>query len=367
MTKPNKNNKNIPHTKIPHLPPHLPPQLNLPTLHTKPSWQNRTGNTDRSAVCQLKASKIWPLIPPEYFKIYHKQKFTDTCPKNRQPAILTAQAEITINEQIIQYLNNREKPLQIRGDYRTTKSNAMKTPTIIIQPHATNSKPLPQNQNQNQNKKHTQQPNPNRGATQTKILALTLHQNHPTIIINNQDHLTTATQPPNPKYNQPWYQTFTIQRWQYPIHNNINENQADNIDNYDDNNYPDQYNTSESSKKSVNNKNHITSATRTQHFLLCPTCTKIHKLRYPPGTTQHNFPPKYTKLFLPYCTPEEFADAQIAQLYINSTLRPQNPNGPTSPLEQTLINRYQTLFPPRQFQCRHCLNLKYGEVKKTTK
>ncbi len=92
-----------------------------------------------------------------------------------------------------------------------------------------------------------------------------------------------------------------------------------------------------------------------QHFLICPRCKK-----------------KFLKLFLVLATPDELRDAPTAHHWLNAhapyTRHPSHrtppPQSPTRQTALNLLNRYAPLFPPRQLQCRHCLNLRYGEAKR---
>ncbi|MCC7407254.1 MAG: hypothetical protein IT442_04235, partial [Phycisphaeraceae bacterium] len=83
-----------------------------------------------------------------------------------------------------------------------------------------------------------------------------------------------------------------------------------------------------------------------QHFFVCPHCRR-----------------KCLKLFLPLCLKQEYHDALLAHLYLNS-LRARRPNAPGSEEERLLHTRYGLLFPPVLPRCRQCLPLRYGEVKK---
>lgn len=142
--------------------------------------------------------------------------------------------------------------------------------------------------------------NPNRGATRLKAFGLP-----------DGYHLETG--------KPLWSQTLIIQHWRYLLNRTIR--------------------TYHGRAKDF----------RTQHYLVCPTCkTRPHI--------------KHAKLFLPLCTVEEIHDANLAQSFL---LRQQRKRGkrnqPPDSFEIQLIERYAMLFHPRQFRCRHCLGIRYGE------
>ena len=122
-----------------------------------------------------------------------------------------------------------------------------------------------------------------------------------------------------------------------------------------------------------------------QHFLVCPVCgpQKSHDREKEIAATLRVAGPagrspaaiggqsprakqkglshgRVTKLLLPLCTPQEYDDAQLAQLWLQTHT---NPNRPLTPEAAQLIERYGEFFAPRQLRCRHCLALRYGEIK----
>jgi len=150
-------------------------------------------------------------------------------------------------------------------------------------------------------------PNPNKGATSQKSLGLPLT--------------------PHPITYQPlWTQILTIQKWKYPIN------------------------------KKIKTYHGLQQASRIQHYLQCPTCSSSAQCLLN----------KHGKLFLPLCTKEEIHDAITAQSYIKNQIHhnPKSNNAPPTQQEIKLINRYAPLFHPRIFQCKNCLHLRYGEIKK---
>lgn len=87
-----------------------------------------------------------------------------------------------------------------------------------------------------------------------------------------------------------------------------------------------------------------------QHFFVCPVCS----------AATNNRLGRCTKLYLPLCTPREYDDALLAQLWLDTHM---NPNRPLAKQAVALIERYGELFEPRRLRCRRCLGLRYGEVK----
>ncbi len=134
---------------------------------------------------------------------------------------------------------------------------------------------------------------------------------------------------PDIPHASPWSQTLAIVRFRYPCM------QSD----------------ATSSHKHSNVEN-----MRTQHFLRCPTCRETSTWKY-----NHR---KHTMLYLPLCLYEEFDDAAIVQRWLHRS-RAHRMNQPWNEAELQLIDRYAILFPPRQFRCRSCLGIRYGEVKRT--
>ena len=90
-----------------------------------------------------------------------------------------------------------------------------------------------------------------------------------------------------------------------------------------------------------------------QHFLICPNCD--HKFR---------------KLFMPLCTKVEAIDADVAEAWISQLdTRAKLKRTPLPPSlmadRALLVNRYGPLFrAARRLVCRHCLGLRYGQVRK---
>ncbi len=263
-----------------------PHPLSLPTLHTKPSWHNRAGRIDRSACAVLPASAIW-----------RRASFTP----DPHPAGRTHIADFTLTARRFDRLLDFVRPRILKGDRRTSKSNAMRPEERLI--------PTP----------HDVACNPNHGATRTKRLCL----------------------------NYDWTQTIRIERWCFPrneqksaralAHLHDRERRLDDVAPW-------------SSMPRAELRQFLGyPESRTQHFLICPVCKR-----------------KCVKLFLPLCTQQESDDSVIVENYLRDIAR-RFPNSPGTPLEAQLSQRYGLLLHPRQLKCRHCLGLRYGDVRKTAK
>ncbi|MEM9345613.1 MAG: hypothetical protein AAGB26_03235 [Planctomycetota bacterium] len=103
-----------------------------------------------------------------------------------------------------------------------------------------------------------------------------------------------------------------------------------------------------------------------QHFFVCPVCglASSPNPQHLKPNTQARLSGRCTKLYLPLCTPREWEDALIAQLWLTS--HPHfiaHPNRPLPTEVVQVLNRYGELFEPRQLRCRQCLGLRYGEAK----
>ena len=263
--------------------------LSLATLDSRPSWLNRAGRIDRSACFELRASDVWPLA---------NLRPTPSRPF-RRPYLETS-GGFTLTTPFLLCLRDRRLPRTLIGDWRTSKSNAMKD-------HRSRKRQPPAQRLGTLDFGLTA--NPNKGAAATKLLGLPLDGNF------NSANPAPGTLDPTSPSAQGWSQLVRIER-------------------------------------------HRLHASLAQHFLICPACGK-----------------KYLKLFLPLCTRDEIRDADLAhtflrshfpQLFTDSLSSPSVPRSlsPLVPSVQSLLSRYSLLFPPRRLLCRHCLGLRYGEVKK---
>lgn len=263
-----------------------PHPLTLPTLHTKPTWHNRAGRVDRSACAVVRASDLWRYA-------------TFKPSRNSKGRTHSANYRLTAHE--FDYLLGRVRPRILKGDRRTSKSNAMRPEDRLV--------PAP----------HDVACNPNQGATRTKRLCL----------------------------NSDWSQTLRLERWRFPKNEKKSTRAMNKIDECEkklDDVAP------WSSKSRAELRGYLGHPeSRTQHFLICPTCKR-----------------KCTKLFLPQCTQQESNDSLIAENYLRDIAR-RFANTPGTQLEAQLNQRYGILFHPRLLRCRHCLGLRYGDVRKYSK
>ena len=323
--------------------PHpVPP--NLPTLNTKPTWHNRAGRIDRSACFTLTAAQLWRTIPDDRWTYHISQPSAhdradraaqnpDRVVTRRLPkGLCDRHATRTLYARDLWLMHKWQLPKRIQGDHRTPKSNAMRCPpfapftgrlqpTFADNPHPASTSANPSATHSaapdtHAHTRHTLNPtNPNRG------VGFNLHK------MLGLDCL--------------WQTTLRIERY-------------------------------------------IQHAKLKQHFLVCPVCGPRNdgssgadipvchsaqpKRSNPVGQSPHAKPQRLprgrvTKLFLPLCTPQEYADAQTAQLWLATHC---HPNRPWPPAAAQLIERYGELFDPagkRSLRCRQCLSLRYGEVK----
>ncbi len=294
---------------------HAPPP-SLCTLHTPPSWHNRAGRVDRSACLTLLASRLWRWVPLEHW-LSHVSNTTRARRQQLPPSQarrlslarrLDRSATLELDAHTLYQLHRCEEPHQLQGDYRTRKSNAMRVGFGVKadKPHPMKSANL-----QSQSPE-PQTLNPNRGVgfTMHKMLGLPAA----------------------------WSIHLTIERY-------------------------------------------FQHAKLKQHFLVCPVCSGgtgfqpvIHSQfndrqdacptqpQSPKPNSRHSKLPggRVAKLYLPLCTRQEYSDAKIAYLWLQTHC---HPNRPLSPAAALLIERYAELFPNRSPRCRQCLGLRYGEFK----
>ena len=124
-----------------------PPRL--ATLRTQPSWHNRAGRVDRSACFVVTASKLWRLIPDDDWRYLRSKPpgndrgadsvsaLTSASDATRGTAAGQARrltrgradrvGMISLAAHDLWIMHRLECPHPLRGDYRTSKSNAMRT------------------------------------------------------------------------------------------------------------------------------------------------------------------------------------------------------------------------------------------------
>lgn len=118
-----------------------PPIPRLTSLDQRASWCNRAGRVDRSACFTLTAAKLWRLIPEDgwsrRFGTTHTTRHADAEPKAKRlvssdrhdtpsPRRPDRIGLITLAAEDLWFRHRFEKPNPLRGDYRTTKSSALK-------------------------------------------------------------------------------------------------------------------------------------------------------------------------------------------------------------------------------------------------
>lgn len=304
----------------------LPP---LPTLSLKPTWVNRAGSVDRTACVEIRAGELWPHADFREVKRH---------PIAGETSYLEAVATITLGARFLHKLHVDRNPLTLQGDWRTSKSNAMKRKAIGNRHEAmvaderypfdaeaqrrayerfdgafVRDHPLPAG-------------NPNRGAPFTSG--------------GKQIGLMAD-----------WTQTIAIERWR--LHERLGK-----------------------------------------HYLRCPNSHKplaighkggkdsetaisdpsspygISLMAY--GFQSHACQGKALKLFLPVCSIQEANDSELAEGWVNlvdgrysggvAPCRPMPPE--VIEMRYRLLQRYGVLFRGRRLVCRKCLGVRYGEVRK---
>jgi hypothetical protein len=283
----------------------------LVTLDDKPSWHNRAGRVDRSACFVVSASKLWRRIPESHWQ--HRTASTKpalrdggaaaACEANRRvlpKGLCDRHATLTLWARDLWLMHRWEPPYPLAGDFRTAKANA-------LQAHIPRSKT-------------------------------------PQIIQATRDLDVLGKGPINPNrgvgfnlYKQLgldclWKTTLRIER--IVQHDKLK-----------------------------------------QHFLVCPACGEDRRIEAAGSqpadalvgssagcepAASGTLPGRVTKLYLPLCTPQEYDDAQLARLWLQSHT---HPNRPWPPDALRLIERYGELFEGRSLRCRACLGIRYGEAK----
>ncbi|MCH8342944.1 MAG: hypothetical protein IH983_03050 [Planctomycetes bacterium] len=283
--------------------PHAPP---LGTLNQRPSWVNLIGRVDRSACLELRASEVWPHVR---FTAPPREAASGRRMVPVSAAFKQASGTLQISAHFLYRLHTGRLPRRLRGDLRTSKSNVMR-----------HHLPSPLGRGvggEGSQRKHVRIHdsgpafNPNKGATFRwggKMLGLWAD----------------------------WSQTIRVERWR--LHERL-----------------------------------------AQHFLICPNSLSLSKgegggegsLPSPPGRgvggegSQHCLG-KVMKLFMPLCTLQEAADADLAEGWINLLDGRSRAAGiPLSPSlmaqRALLIIRYGLLFTDgRRLLCRNCLRMRYG-------
>ncbi|MBX2850912.1 MAG: hypothetical protein KTR15_04105 [Phycisphaeraceae bacterium] len=285
------------------------PPPRLETLDTKPSWHNRAGRVDRSACFALTAAQHWRQVPADDWIYRYRKPLSNASTDEPLSRDRRGVARWLPKGKCDRYAGTRfwardlwllhkwEPPYPLQGDFRSAKSNVMRA-------HDPRNKSTYRKQAQRNDAVLGQGPvNTNRGVgfNHHKMLGL--------------DCL--------------WHTTLRIER--YIQHHQLK-----------------------------------------QHFFVCPVCSPAIEQRLDEqaavtrpsrrcSAAAKKLPPgRVTKLYLPLCTPQEWHDAQTAELWLRTHCHPNRP-WPACALE--LVERYSELFESRQLRCRQCLGLRYGEVK----
>ncbi|MFK7789108.1 MAG: hypothetical protein AB8C95_06360 [Phycisphaeraceae bacterium] len=276
-----------------------PPKL--ATLNTKPTWHNRAGRVDRSACLTLTAAKHWRHLTDRAWTYRYPARQSIRHAKGKCDRF----ADLRYWARDLWTLHKNEQPYPLQGDFRTTKSNAMRA-------HSTRNNFTQRIQGQRNAPIHGDGTiNPNRGVGFNFYKRLGL--------------------------DCMWQTNLRIER--YVQHANLKQHFFV-CPVCDD-----------------KNDSEIAATLR----VAGPAGRRPAAIG---NTRSKSLPPgRITKLYLPLCTPREYEDAHIAETWLKTNV---NPNRPLSPIALQLIERYSELFAGaggRQLRCRQCLGLRYGEVK----
>jgi hypothetical protein len=105
------------------MPPVNPIPPALQTFADRPSWLNRAGRVDRSACIELKASDLWRLVPDGDWRPLTRRA--------QSGPHLLADTRASVTAYQLADLHDARNPFTLKGDRRTPKSNAMKSPRRI--------------------------------------------------------------------------------------------------------------------------------------------------------------------------------------------------------------------------------------------
>jgi hypothetical protein len=290
------------------------PPPRLATLDTKPSWHNRAGRVDRSACFVLSAMQSWRRVHADDWTYRYAKPPPDTWGSSRgQPTYapwlkgkVDRYATLTYWARDLWTLHKFEQPYPLQGDFRSTKSNALRA-------HILRDQSTRHEHEQRNDAVLGQGPiNPNRGVgfNHHKMLGLDCM----------------------------WQTTIRIER--YVQHAKLKQHFL-----------------------VCPVCGHNTTAAMLR--IAGPATRGVSAISH---TKPKKLPPgRVTKLYLPICTPQEYDDARTAELWLRTHC---HPNRPWPPVAVQLIERYGELFEgqhARQLRCRQCLGLRYGEVKPAAK
>ncbi|MCZ6851480.1 MAG: hypothetical protein O7F17_07560 [Planctomycetota bacterium] len=284
----------------------FPPSPPLGTLNQRPSWVNLTGRVDRSACLELRASEVWPHVR---FTAPAREAASGRRTLPVPAAFKEASGTLQISAQFLYRLNISRLPRRLRGDLRTPKSNVMRRHhTSVPGPAAWGEGQLPS------------PPGREVGGEASPRKHLRLHDPGPAF--NPNKGATFRWGGKMLGLWADWSQTVRVERWR--LHERL-----------------------------------------AQHFLICPCSLSISKGEGGGEGSQHCLG-KVMKLFMPLCSAQEAADADLAEGWINLLDgRDRAARIPLSPSlmaqRALLITRYGLLFTDgRRLLCRNCLHMRYG-------
>lgn len=329
---------------------HLP---NLLTLAQPPSWLNANGRLDRSACCEVTVAEIRRFAGSVRYAYRRRNEKPVRRPieplpneqraPNRHGRRATGTFRLTANH--LATVIARRLPRSLGGDWRTTRAIVMRPrwfdPTEPFRFRAgckDASEIIPFDAGL--------EANPNKGATRTKLIGIW----------------------------ETWYQPVRLEKWQFPTRKlpgyflvcpgHALAQQLQSLDRAIDR-------RSRGAQKNMHD--HLA---RVRKWMLGrfrhdepwgdPPSMELDP-RLPPLSTRGpgredpksgKCPQRTYKLMMPLCTEQEFRDASIAQLWIDSLparLIPKHRE-----LIHRLLARYGLLFQPRVMMCPRCLGVRYG-------
>ncbi|MCH8164765.1 MAG: hypothetical protein IH889_04080 [Planctomycetes bacterium] len=289
----------------------FPPSPPLGTLNQRPSWVNLTGRVDRSACLELRASEVWPHVR---FTAPPREAASGRRMVPVPAAFKEASGTLQISAHFLYRLHTGRLPRRLRGDMRTTKSNVMRRHLHSAPgPAAGGEGSLPS------------PPGRGVGGEGSERKHLRIHDPGPAF--NPNKGATFRWGGKMLGLWADWSQTIRVERWR--LHERL-----------------------------------------AQHFLICPGCVDRAREQSrgvsPRSASARGGSVKVMKLFMPLCTAQEAADADLAEGWINLLDgRCRTAGIPLSPSlmaqRALLITHYGLLFTDgRRLLCRNCLRMRYG-------
>lgn len=314
--------------------PFTPPRL--PTLRLRPSWLNNNNRLDRGACVEVRLSEIRRLagcvrFQPQIWPDMDKVRLPVQPLPNERPALnkhgRISTGVFTITARQLHQLQDHRLPRQMAGDRRTKRAGAMR-PFYYKDGDVFHFRVKRNDGPQLVTFDRGLDANPNRGATRTKMLGITEY----------------------------WSQQLRIEKWIFPKR------------------IQPAYYLICPGFASVRRGSHSSSPGRDGREALAvrgysypappiaaaplSTCPAGRKPPKPDRNGKYECPQRCLKLLMIQCTPQEFADAEAALMWMASI--PQPYLATMRPHINELLLRYGPILPPRMLLCPRCLGVRYG-------